>query len=127
MSLVTSVLKSSQELMPTLNKAYCIVSTVLFFFLDFLGVICRLSNEHKYKDRSKLGNFALGNEGTRVACKSLRSTSRFTRLTRDPCPLISQCKQKSVHLYYNLYITVHNEVISTIRILFQIHTLSYLS
>ena len=38
--------------------------------------------------------FALGNEITRVACKSLRSASRITRFTRDPCPFIYQCQQK---------------------------------
>ena len=40
--------------------------------------------------------FVFGNERTLVACKSLRSALRFTRFTRDQCPFISQCKQKSV-------------------------------
>ena len=31
-----------------------------------------------------------------VAFKSLRNALRFTRFTRDQCPFISQCKQKSV-------------------------------
>ena len=53
-----------------------------------------LSLWHKYKDRSTLFLFALGNERTRVASKSLRSASQ--RFTRDPCPFISQCKKKNV-------------------------------
>ena len=32
-------------------------------------------------------SFALGNERTLVACKSLRSALRFTRLTSDQCPV----------------------------------------
>ena len=40
--------------------------------------------------------FAFGNERTLVACKSLRSASRFTRFTRDQCPFIPKCKQKWV-------------------------------
>ena len=82
--------------MPTLNKTYCIVLTeklTKIFFRLFTGY---LSLEHKYKARSKLRKFAFGNEGTRVACKSLRSASCFTRFSCYQCPLISQCKQKSV-------------------------------
>ena len=42
--------------------------------------------------------FAFGNERTLVTCtcKSLRRASRITIFTRDQCPFISQCKQKSV-------------------------------
>ena len=40
--------------------------------------------------------FALGNERTLVTCKSCEVQSVSQRLTRDQCPFISQCKQKSV-------------------------------
>ena len=69
MSLVTSVLKSSQELMPALNKAYCIVLTeklTLFFFLDFLGVICRLSINIRIDVNLGILNWEMKGHGSRV-------------------------------------------------------------
>ena len=63
-------------------------------FSYFLGVFHRFSINIRIEIHLFL--FALGNERTLVACKSLRSASRFTRFTRDQYPFISQCKQKSV-------------------------------
>ena len=50
-------------------------------FFDFLWVICHLSINTRIDVHLLL--FALGNERTPVACKSLRSDSQFTRFTRD--------------------------------------------
>ena len=53
------------------------------FFFDFLGVFHRFSINIRIEvQKCTLFSFALGNERTLVACKSLRSASRFTRFTR---------------------------------------------
>ena len=53
-------------------------------------------------------------ERTLVACKSLRSASRFTRFTRDQCPFISQCKHKSVIQSLNKRRTIQNIAVTII-------------
>ena len=52
-----------------------------WFFFDFLGVIFHFSINIRIEVHFFV--FALGNERTLVACKSLRSASRFTRFTHD--------------------------------------------
>ena len=51
---------------------------------------------NQFKDWSTLFPFALGNERTLITCKSCEAWSASQRFTRDQCPFISQCKQKSV-------------------------------
>ena len=40
-------------------------------------------------------DFVFGNERTRVTCRSCEARNAYQRFTRDSCPFISQCKQKS--------------------------------
>ena len=62
------------------------------FFIYFLRVIGHFSINIRIEEHFLW--FALRNERTLDACKSLRSALCFSRFTRDPCPFISQCKQK---------------------------------
>ena len=62
------------------------ILTLIFFFY-FFGVFHCFSINIRIEVHLFL--FVLGNERTLIACKSLRSTLRFTRLTRDQCPFIS--------------------------------------
>ena len=99
------------------------------FFFRLLGVICRFSINIRIEVHFYV--LTLGNERTLVACKSSRSTSRFTRFTRDQCPFISRCKQKSVlqsrnkskySIFYSIELLILTIVVVLNSIIFTLET-----